>query len=181
MAVVYAYDIWPHLLLWQNLPEETRSTDFERIDLTFTVTVMSQAELSNWLDSREMCLMFYFLLRDEEMPEHRLMWVGMMVQSSNPENYHEHIGREQYGVVFYRDTITRYGQPLKFNEPRTISLDVKQLIRQAIGKLDTVGGNLSRNADAYSLRVFNFGWEALGHWESEIVLSGLALIGSPSI
>ena len=176
---VWAEDLWPHLLIWQNFHPELRTADFSRIDWAFTVTVFSQAELSQWLPSREMCLMSYFLLRDEKMPEHRSLWVGLMIHSSNPHNYRDHIGREQQGDVFYRGTITDYGPPLKFNEPRKITLDVKQLLRRAIGRFDEVKATLSRDPDAYSLRAFNFGWESLGHWKSEIALSGLSLRGFP--
>ena len=181
-APQYADDLWPHLLLWQTLREEPRLADWGRIDLSFDVTLVSQAALSDWLPSREMCLMLYVMLRDEQTEEHDSLWVGLMVQSSNMEkNYCEHIGREQHGDVFYRDTITNYGPPPLVGRPREVSLDVKALTRKAIARFDDVHATLSRDPDAYSMQVFNFGWEALGHWESEITVSGLSLYGrSPS-
>lgn len=177
-APQYADDLWPHLLLWQTLRQQPRLADWSRIDLNFTVTVVSQTALSDWLPSREMCLMLYVMLKDERAKEHHSLWVGLMVQSSNADkNYREHIGREQHGDVFYRDTITNDGPPPVVGKPREVSLDVKALTRKAIARFDDVGAHLSRDPDAYSMQVFNFGWEALGHWESEIKLSGLSLRG----
>ena len=181
-APEYADDLWPHLLLWQTLREQPRLADWSRIDLNFSVTVVSQAALSDWLPSREMCLMLYVMLRDEQTEEHHSLWVGLMVQSSNAQkNYCEHIGREQHGDVFYRDTITNYGPPPIVGEPSEVSLDVKALTRKAIARFDDVDATFSRDPDAYSMQVLNFGWEALGHWESDIKVSGLSMCGHPPV
>jgi len=170
-------DLWPHLILWQHLEEPVKMAAYRRIDCDFTVTVLKQSVLSDWLPSREMNVKINFWLVDERRPKPRSLWVGLMLHSTNPRLYREHIGREQHGDVTYRDTITRYGPPLTIGESRKVSVELRKLILQAICRFDDVKANLSRDPDAYSLRDINCGFEGLGHWETEIRLAGLSLRG----
>jgi hypothetical protein len=174
----WAHDTWPHLLLNQTFKDLPRLRDYQRLDLGLSYTVTRLSRLSNWPSAgASMNLKFMFFLREIKDPDKKL-FVGMMLQTSNPKLYAPFTGIDQFGTVFYRDSITQYGPVPRLNESRTVQREIKSLVREALVKAREKQPELSGDPDDYYLFNFAIGWEGLGHWEAECELRGLSLKGS---
>lgn len=126
-----------------------------------------------------MNLNFMFFLREVARPDHKL-FAGMMLQSSRESNYTPHLGVEQHGTVFYRDSIARYRPRPEIGESCSIAREIKSLIREALAEARRTQPGLSADPDDYYLFNFSLGWEGLGHWEADCEVSDLSLIASPA-
>lgn len=174
----WARDNWPHLLLNQTFKDLPRLRDYERLDLGLSYTVPKLSRLSHWPSAgASMNLKFMFFLREIKDPDKKL-FVGMMLQTSNPKLYEPITGIDQFGTVFYRESIAQYGPAPRLNESRTVQREIKSLVREALAKAREKQPALSDNPDDYYLFNFAIGWEGLGHWEAEFELQGLSLKGS---
>jgi hypothetical protein len=119
-----------------------------------------------------------FFLRGIDDPDQKL-FAGMMLQSSRDSNYRLHVGVDQHGTVFYRDSIAEYRSPPNLGEPCSVHREIKSLIRDALRAAKIKQRQLSDNLDDYYLFNFSIGWEGMGHWEAEGELSGLSLAVTP--
>ena len=124
-----------------------------------------------------MNLKFMFFLRNPDALEQKL-FVGMMLFASNEKRYVPHLGIEQHGNVFYRDSITSDGKPVpKLSEQRTVEVDVRKLAAEALRQGHEKQPKLSADPEQYAIYNFSIGFEGMGHWETEAEISGLSLTG----
>ena len=176
----WARDTWPHLLLNQTFDTLPRLRDIDRLDLTLDFQVHQIRRLSNWpgVNRSSMNWKFMFFLRGIDDPDQKL-FAGMMLQSSRESNYKPHVGVDQHGTVFYRDSITEYQSPPKMGERCTVHREIRSLIVDALKAAKAKQPHLSADPNDYYLFNFTVGWEGLGHWEADGEVSNLSLRVTP--
>lgn len=179
----WANDTWPHFLVVQGFQPRPPLSDFGRIVMTLDIQVLSANQLSAWPtglpDSNEsqVTILMYFLLRERQRPD-RMIWVGQLLYCNHEKHAPPVIAREQCGIAFYRRLPDAWKNTLPaIGETRSLEVDVRMLLREAIAQYDRIGSDLSKDPDAYDLEHWNFGFEIIGHWESELVLSNVSLRG----
>jgi hypothetical protein len=172
----WARDTWPHLLLNQTFDTLPRLRDIGRLDLRLDFQVHQLRRLSAWpgVNRISMNLKFMFFLRGIDDPDQKL-FAGMMLQSSRESNYQVHVGVDQHGTVFYRDSIAEYRSPPNLGERCSVQREIKTLIRDALMAAKEKQTRLSANPDDYYLFNLTVGWEGLGHWEADGEISSLSL------
>lgn len=180
----WARDTWPHFLVNQRMTKPIPLADFERLDFQVTFQVDRMQKLSNWPNMIRgaarsgMNLKFMFFLRNPDALEQKL-FAGMMLFASNEKRYAQHLGVEQHGNIFYRDSVTSNGQPIpKLTEKRTVKVDIRELVADALRKGREKQPELSANLGRYAIYNFSIGFEGMGHWETEAEISGLSLEGT---
>lgn len=176
----WSRDTWPHLLLNQTFKDRPRLADFERLDFTMTTTVHQLDRLSDFPNEyAAMNWKFMFFLRAIENPKQSL-FAGMMLYTSAADRLYEpHTGVDQHGTVFYRDSIIRHGPKPKPGETRTVNLELKSMVRDALVEANRKQPAISTNPDDFYLFNIAIGWEGLGHWECDAVMKDLSLKGVP--
>ena len=102
-----------------------------------------------------------------------------MLQSSRESNYKPHVGIDQHGTVFYRDSIAEYRPIPELSEECSIECDVMSLIENALLAAKERQPELSADPDDYYLFNFTVGWEGMGHWEADGEISNLSLTATP--
>jgi hypothetical protein len=183
-AAKWARDTWPHFLLNQRFEQPIPLADHARLDFTVSFLVDRMKQLSDWPNTllgaarSSMNLNFMFYLRNLRAPEQRL-FVGMMLFTSTAKHYAPHLGLEQHGTVFCRDSITSDQPKPELGEKRTVRRELKTMIAQALRQARTKQPALSANPNDYALHNFSIGLEGMGHWETECEISDLSL-GSPN-
>lgn len=182
----WARDTWPHFLVNQRMDAPIALADFDRIDFTVSFKVDRMEKLSNWPNAirgaarSSMNLKFMFFLRNPDSLEQKL-FAGMMLFASNEKRYAPHLGIEQHGNIFYRDSITSGGEPVpKLSERRSVKVDIRKLVAEALRQGREKQPELSANIDEYAIYNFSIGFEGMGHWETEAEISGLSLMGKQS-
>lgn len=181
----WARDTWPHLLLLQTFKDNPKLCGFNRMDLRLTFQVDQLRQITPWPSGTpgagpaSMNLKFMFFLRRVDDPA-RGLFAGVMMYTSRAENYRPHAALDQWGTVFYRDSITRLQPMPERGKAQRVEVEVKALVRAALKRAGEFDPRLSDNPDDYYLSNFTVGWEGLGHWEAETLLSGLSLDGTPS-
>jgi hypothetical protein len=175
----WARDTWPHLLLNQTFDTLPRLRDIERLDLRVEFQVHQLRRLSEWpgVNRSSMNLKFMFFLRGIDDPKLQL-FAGMMLQSSRESNYRIHVGVDQHGTVFYRDSIAEYRPPPSLGERCRVHREITSLFRDALRAAKLKQPELSVNPDDYYLFNFSIGWEGLGHWEADGEIANLSLIAT---
>jgi hypothetical protein len=177
----WARDTWPHLLLNQTFDTLPRLQDMERMDLKLDFCVHQIRRLSSWpgVNRSSINFKFMFFLRGIDDPDQKL-FAGMMLQSSRARNYPIHVGVDQHGTVFYRDSIAEYRSPPEPGERCTIHREIKSLIRDALRAAKLKQPELSGDPKDYYLFNFSIGWEGLGHWLADGEISNLSLVALPA-
>lgn len=176
----WARDTWPHMLVLQTFRDLPRLADFERIDLKLAFEMLSQKQLSKWpqpgkgVSPSSMNLNFMFFMREIENPQHGL-FAGMMLHTSLESHYKPHVALDQWGTVFYRDSIARVQEVPEIGKKYTVVRDVKQLVRDALAEANKLQPELAADPDDYYLFSFSVGLEGMGHWESEFEVSDVSL------
>jgi hypothetical protein len=177
----WANDTWPHFLFEQSMDPPRLLADVRRIDLSFDVRILSAGSLPTRVPGMTgpgtLTVPTYCHLRERDRPDHTL-YVGHMLYSDRDGDMNPFIGREQYGVVFYRRMPDNWDGVPEIGEKRRCVSDIKSLVREVIARYDE-GVALSRNADDYLLDGWNFGYEIIGHWEAELELSNVSLRAVP--
>ena len=181
----WARDTWPHLLVNQRFTEPVNLSAFDQIALDLTYRVDKMEKLSNWPNMIKgaarsgMNLKFMFFLRNRSDLEQKL-FVGMMLFTSREKAWAPHLGIEQHGTVFYRDTVAPDGTaPPKLGEPRRVQRDIRSLVAEALRLAQAKQPELSEDPDDYAIYNFSIGLEGMGHWETDCEISGLSLKGTP--
>lgn len=182
----WARDTWPHFLVNQRMTEPIPLAGFERLNFRVSFQVDRMEKLSNWPNAIRgaarsgMNLKFMFFLRNPDSLEQKL-FAGMMLFASNEKRYAPHLGVEQHGNIFYRDSITSGGEPVpKLSERRSVKVDIRELVAEALRQGREKQPELSANIDEYAIYNFSIGFEGMGHWETEAEISGLSLMGKQS-
>ena len=180
----WARDTWPHFLVNQRLLNPIKLSDYEQLGFKVTFQVDQMNKLSNWPNGIRgaarsgMNLKFMFFLRNPEKLEQKL-FAGMMLFASNDRRYAPHVGVEQHGNVFYRDSVTSGGKAIpKLSEQRTVEMDVLELVAAALVEGRKKQPRLSGKLSQYAIYNFSIGFEGMGHWEAEAEISGLSLLGT---
>ena len=180
----WARDTWPHFLVNQRMREPIPLADFERLDFRVAFQVDQMEKLSNWPNMIRgaarsgINLKFMFFLRNPDALEQKL-FAGMMLFASNDKRYEPHLGVEQHGNIFYRDSVTSDGGPMPtLTEKRTVKVDIRELVADALQKGREKQPELSGNPDEYAIYNFSIGFEGMGHWETEAEISDLSLDGT---
>jgi len=180
----WARDTWPHFLVNQRMRQPIRLREVESIDFGVVFHVDAMKRLSNWPNAIRgaarsgMNLKFMFFLRNPDNLDQKL-FAGMMLFASNEKRYEPHLGIEQHGTVFYRDTITRDGRPIpRLGESHSVEVDVCALVAEALHLGREKQPALSANVDDYAIYNFSIGFEGMGHWETMAEISDLSLIGT---
>lgn len=174
----WARDTWPHLLLNQRFDPPVSVADYRQFHFTVSFQVDELKQLSPWpgVNRSSMNLNFMFHLRHREDPKQRL-FVGMMLFTSNPAKYQTHLGVEQHGQVFFRESITRdQPQPL-LGHQYTVSRELREMITMALHEANAKQPSLSTDPDEFTLSNFSIGLEGMGHWETQCQISDLSLCG----
>lgn len=179
----WARDTWPHLLVNQRFLEPIALSDYEKIEVSVDYQVDQMKKLSNWPNAIKgaarsgMNLKFMFFLRNKKNLDQRL-FAGMMLFTSRPKAWPPHLGVEQHGQVFYRDSVAPDGKNVPLlGEQRSVQRELKSLIAEALRQGREKQPALSANPDDYALYNFSIGFEGMGHWESEATISNLSCLG----
>ena len=174
----WARDTWPHFLLNQRFDPPISLADYQQFDFTVGFRVDELKRLSPWpgVNRSSMNLNFMFHLRHRDDPKQRL-FVGMMLFTSNPAKYHIHLGVEQHGQVFYRESITRDQPQPVLGHRYTVSRELRDMITTALHEANAKQPSLSTNPDDFRLSNFSIGLEGMGHWETKCEISRLCLTG----
>ena len=179
----WARDTWPHFLVNQRMTEPIPLADFEQLEFRVSFQVDQMNKLSNWPNAIRgaarsgMNLKFMFFLRNPDALDQKL-FAGLILFASNQKRYAPHLGVEQHGNIFYRDSITSNGDPdPKLSERRTVNVDVRELVAEAIRQGREKQPELSASIEQYAIYNFSIGFEGMGHWETEAEISGLSLKG----
>lgn len=179
----WARDTWPHFLLNQRFARPILLAEHARLDFAVSFQVDQMRQLSDWPNMipaaarSSMNLNFMFYLRSLRAPEQRL-FVGMMLFTSTEKHYAPHLGIEQHGLVFCRDSITSDQSTPELGEKRTVRRELKTMIARALREAQTKQPALSTNLNDYVLANFSIGLEGMGHWETECEISALTLRSS---
>ncbi|HCN76074.1 MAG TPA: hypothetical protein DIT13_02630 [Verrucomicrobiales bacterium] len=176
----WARDTWPHFLLNQRFETPLPLADYDKLDFKVSFEVDAMQRLSPWpgANRSSMNLNFMFHLKHKTDPEQKL-FVGMMLFTSSEAKYRTHLGVEQHGQVFYRESVTRDQPKPEFGQKRTITRELREMIRDALKQAQEKQPALSTNPDDFTLSNFSIGLEGMGHWTTECEFSGLSLIGTP--
>lgn len=181
----WARDTWPHFLVNQRMKEPVRLSEFESLDFEVTFEVDQMRKLSNWPNAIRgaarsgMNLKLMFFLRNPSQLD-QILFVGMMLFSSNEKRYTPHLGIEQHGNIFYRETVTNHGAPIpQLGERYTVQIEVLDLISEALKQGREKQPTLSAKIEDYAIYNFSIGFEGMGHWETEAEISDLSLTGTP--
>lgn len=179
----WARDTWPHLLVNQRMTKPILLSDFKRLDFSVRFQVDQMNKLSNWPNQikgaarSSMNLKFMFFLRNQTDMDQKL-FAGMMLYTSNAKHYAPHLGVEQHGNVFYRDSVTRHGHDIpETGEQYSITVDIKKLVAEALRQGTEKQPKLSVDLEDYAIYNFSIGFEGMGHWETEAEISILSLTG----
>lgn len=173
-----ARDTWLHFLLNKRFDPPVSVADYQQFDFTVNFQVDELKQLSIWpgVNRSSMNLNFMFHLRHREDPEQRL-FVGMMLFTNNPVKYQNHLGVEQHGQVFYRESITRDQPQPGLGHRHLVSRELRDMITTALREANAKQPSLSTNPDDFTLSNFSIGLEGMGHWETECEISNLSFIG----
>jgi hypothetical protein len=181
----WARDTWPHMLVNQRFLKPIPLADYENLDFGMTYRVDKMERLSNWPNMIRgaarsgMNLKFMFFMGNNQKPEEKL-FVGMMLFTSRPKAWVPHLGVEQHGNIFYRDSIAPEGKNVpELGETRSVKRELKALITKALKEAQAKRPETSTNPDDFTIYNFSFGFEGMGHWASEGTVSGLSLKGFP--
>lgn len=181
----WARDTWPHFLVNQRFTEPVLLRDYERLDFTVNYQVDQMDKLSNWPNAIKgaarsgMNLKFMFFLRNQSNLDQKL-FAGMMLFTSREKAWQPHLGIEQHGNVFYRESVAPDGENTpKIGESRSVAREIKSMLREAIRQACEKQPELSANLEDYALHNFSIGFEGMGHWEAKATISGLSLAGFP--
>lgn len=181
----WAKDTWPHLLVNQRFLEPIPLADFERLDFTVTYRVDLIEKLSNWPNAVKgaarsgMNLKYMFFLRNQSNLDEKL-FAGMMLFTSREKAWVPHLGIEQHGTVFYRESVAPDGENVPvLGESRTTKRNIKAMLAEALRQASEKQPELSADLEDYAIYNFSIGWEGMGHWEAETTISELSLDGDP--
>jgi hypothetical protein len=89
-----------------------------------------------------------------------------------------HVGVEQHGQVFYRESITRDQPKPEPGQSRAVSRELREMIAVALTHAHEKQSAISTNPDNFLLANFSIGLEGMGHWETECEIRDLSLVGS---
>lgn len=176
----WARDTWPHFLLNQRFDQPVALADHQRLDFSVSFQVNEMKRLSPWpgTNRSSMNLNFMFHLRHREDPAQRL-FVGMMLYTSSEAKYQTHLGVEQHGQVFYRESVTRDQPKPEPGQKRTVTRELRDMIGEALKQAHEKQPSLSTNPDDFLLSNFSIGLEGMGHWETDCQISDLSFEGRP--
>lgn len=179
----WARDTWPHFLVNQRFLEPIPLRDFDRLDFSVIYQVDQMKKLSNWPNAIKgaarsgMNLKFMFFLRNQSSLDQKL-FAGMMLYTSRPKAWKPHLGVEQHGNVFYRASVAPDGKNTpQLGESRSVTREIKSMLTEAIRQAREKQPKLSADLNDYALYNFSIGFEGMGHWETEALISGLSLSG----
>jgi hypothetical protein len=179
----WARDTWPHFLVNQRMKEPIVLAEYERLDFRVSFQVDRMSKLSNWPNAirgaarSSMNLKFMFFLRNPAALDQKL-FAGMMLFTSNEKHYAPHVGIEQHGNIFFRDSITSGGEETpQLSERRSVAVDVRTLVAEALRRGREKEPDLSSDVNQYAIYNFSVGFEGMGHWETEAEISELSLVG----
>ncbi|MEM7009839.1 MAG: alginate lyase family protein, partial [Verrucomicrobiota bacterium] len=178
-------DTWPHFLVNQRFLEPIPLADFERLDFSVSYQVNEMTKLSNWPNAIKgaarsgMNLKFMFFLRNPDDLEQKL-FVGMMLFTSRENAWTPHLGVEQHGNIFYRDSVSPEASDApQLGDSRTVEREIRAMVAEALRQGREVQPELSANIDDYAIYNFSIGFEGMGHWQTEAEISGISLLGLP--
>lgn len=176
----WARDTWPHLLVNQRFETPVPLADYDRLDFKVSFQVDEMKRLSPWpgANRSSMNLNFMFHLRHRDDPAQRL-FVGMMLFTSSASKYQTHLGVEQHGQAFYRESITRDQPRPEPGQKRNVTRELRDMITTALKQAHEKQPTLSTDPDDFTLSNFSIGLEGMGHWATECEISDLHLSGFP--
>jgi hypothetical protein len=175
----WARDTWPHLLVNQRFEPAMAIANHARLDFKVSFQVDEMKRLSPWPGAKRssMNLNFMFHLKHRTDPAQKL-FVGMMLFTSSDSKYQPHLGVEQHGMVFYRESVTRDQPKPELGQRRTVTRELRDMIKTALKQAHEKQPVLSTNPDDFHLSNFSVGLEGMGHWLTDCVISDLSLIAS---
>lgn len=175
----WARDTWPHLLVNQRFEPAIAIAAHSRLDFKVSFQVDEMKRLSPWPGAKRssMNLNFMFHLKHRTDPAQKL-FVGMMLFTSSDSKYQPHLGVEQHGMVFYRESVTRDQPKPEFGQRRTVTRELRDMIKTALKQAHEKQPILSTNPDDFHLSNFSVGLEGMGHWLTDCVISDLSLVAS---
>ncbi len=177
----WARDTWPHLLVNQRFDQPIAIADYAQLDFAVSFQVAEMKRLSPWpgANRSSMNLNFMFHLKHRTDPAQKL-FVGMMLYTSSDSKYQPHLGVEQHGMVFYRESVTRDQPQPELGQRRTITRELRDMIGEALKQGHEKHPALSTNPDDFLLANFSIGLEGMGHWQTECEISDLSFEGQPA-
>ena len=118
-------DTWPHFLVNQRFLQPVSLADFNRMDFSVSYRVDRMNKLSNWPNhirparsGMNLNYMFSFATN----PTSPKAIVGMMLYTSREKSWTPHLGIEQHGQVFYRESVAPDGLNILVpGETRTVN------------------------------------------------------------
>jgi len=108
-----------------------------------------------------------------------VLWVGLLLHPSNPKHGFIHTSVDQWDTVMHREPFMVDGQTSIVGPRHRIHRELKTFVRDALAASAAKQPNkvLSPHPDDYYIHLFNLGWEGIGRWDAEAVLSNLTLTG----
>jgi hypothetical protein len=100
-----------------------------------------------------------------------------MLFTSSDSKYQPHLGVEQHGMVFYRESVTRDQPKPEFGQRRKVTRELRDMITTALKQAHEKQPMLSTNPDDFHLSNFSVGLEGMGHWLTDFEIGGLHLDG----
>lgn len=180
----FAHDTWPHFLIIQDFENPLPLARAGRVVVRCNLQMISSKQLSTWPTGLPGAyisdlIVPVFILVQENSQRGQMIWVGAMLYSDDPRRTAPFAAREQHGVAFYHRLPNGWTDFPAVGEKRLVEIDVKELLREAIARFGDINSGLPTNADDYHLVHINFGWEIVGHWESELILSDISVRAYP--
>jgi hypothetical protein len=162
-------DSWPHFLVVQNMKNRLPLKDASKVQVSFNVQVPTAKKLPTWTTKQDLAVFAYVLLRGRGT--NHVLWLGTCVYSPSNSYFFPFYGPDQYGSAVYRRPADGWKNYPALGEKRLAQFDVLQLFREAAPKFTTI----SKNPDDWDLVHLNFGYEMIGHWESDLVYSDVSV------
>lgn len=183
----FGRDTWPHLLLHQNLKESVDISLFESIYVSFNMHILSCKQMSLWPDDGTVTKPYslpvgavnaFFYIKEKGGGSS--MFAGHNIFATNKTVQNRFIGLDQYGTVFYRETTEEYGGIPQIGDRVTVRYELRSLIKRALAEASARDPRFrNKTPDDYTIEFFQTGWENMGVWRGEFVLSGLSCEGKP--
>ena len=87
-----------------------------------------------------------------------------MLYTSRANAWKPHLGVEQHGDVFYRESVAPDGKVTpKLVDSRTVTREIKPMLSDAIRQAREKQPMLSADLNDYAIYNFNIGFEGMGH------------------
>lgn len=174
-APKFKNDTWPHFLLYQGIDSLDMAT-VDSLPVSLTVKLLHYKKLSDRMAGgrvpEKANFLSYFRVANKKTG--KSLWLGICMYTSCGQQlfYDEIMSVDQHGTGMYRFPVDEYGGPLKLNEAKTYTFDLKMILQRALNNPKSKEGNVTYQD--YKLVSYNIGWECIGDHETEIQVSDLS-------